>query len=162
MKNKKILNLLWQIALVILVVIGDRVVKGYILNNVAVGEVFGEIPFVCDFLYVKNTGAAFSILSNNIEILSVISVVFLVAVIVYKYVRKPQNALENLSIALFFSGALGNAIDRIAYGFVVDFISIKWFEFPVFNVADMAIVTGAVIMVVYVIFFDKSEAKENG
>ena len=53
-----------------------------------------------------------------------------------------------------------NAIDRIAYKFVVDFISIKWFDFPTFNIADMAIVIGAVCAVAYVIFFDRE--KKNG
>ena len=124
------------------------------------GEKFGELPFVADFVYVQNTGAAFSMLENNTILLSIISVVFIIAIIVYKIIRKPKHFMENLAVTLFFAGGLGNAIDRIQYKFVVDFIDVKWFDFPVFNIADMAVVSGAVAAILYVIFFDKGA--ENG
>lgn len=162
MKRKEILSVVWQMALVIVILLFDQLTKAYILKNVAVGEIFGELPYIADFVYVKNTGAAFSILSNNTWLLSGISVVFVIAVLVYKIIARPKGVVLNLALALFFAGALGNAIDRIAYGYVVDFISIKWFNFPVFNIADMAIVLGAVVAVIYVIFFDKDGEKDNG
>ena len=65
--------------------------------------------------------------------------------------------MENLAVVLFFAGGLGNAIDRAMYKFVVDFIDLKWFDFPVFNIADIAVVAGAVAAILYVIFFDKRE-----
>lgn len=160
MKKKSVINLIWQILLAAAIVIVDRVVKGHITASCRVGEMFGEIPGVADFIYVRNTGAAFSILSNNTAVLSVISVLFLAAVVVYKIIKKPQGKMENLALVLFFAGALGNAIDRIMYKYVVDFISIKWFDFPVFNIADISIVLGAVAAVIYVIFFDKENADE--
>lgn len=160
MKKKTVINLIWQVLLVVLVVALDQAMKLYIVNNCRVGEVFGEIPYVADFMYVKNTGAAFSVLSNNTVLLTIISVVFLIAVIVYKIVRKPQHFMENLALVLFFAGGLGNAIDRIQYKFVVDFIDIKWFDFPVFNIADIAVVGGAIAAIIFVLFFDKE--KKNG
>ena len=99
-------------------------------------------------------------LENNTILLSIISVVFIIAIIVYKIIRKPKHFMENLAVTLFFAGGLGNAIDRIQYKFVVDFIDVKWFDFPVFNIADMAVVSGAVAAILYVIFFDKGA--ENG
>lgn len=160
MKKKSIINLVWQILLAAAVVVFDRAVKLYIIANCSTGEVFGEIPYVADFLYVKNTGAAFSVLSNNTALLSVISVIFLIAIIAYKLIRKPQHFMENLAVVLFFAGGLGNAIDRIQYKFVVDFIDIKWFDFPVFNIADIAVVGGAIAAIIFVLFFDKE--KKNG
>lgn len=162
MKRKEILSVVWQVALTVVILLLDQLTKAYVLNNVTVGEIFGELPYVADFVFVKNTGAAFSILSNNTWLLSAISVIFVIAVLVYKIVARPKGAILNLALVLFFAGALGNAIDRIAYGYVVDFISIKWFDFPVFNIADMAIVLGAVTAVIYVIFFDKDGEKDNG
>lgn len=162
MKKKEILSVVWQAVLVVAVLFFDRFTKLYILNNVSVGEMFGELPYIADFVFVKNTGAAFSILSNNTWLLSGISVVFVIAVLVYKIIKRPKDTLLNIVLVLFFSGALGNAVDRIKYGYVIDFISIKWFDFPVFNIADMAIVSGAVAAVVYVIFFDKDGANDNG
>ena len=85
---------------------------------------------------------------------------FLIAVVLYKVIRKPQHFLENLAVTLFFAGGLGNAIDRIQYKFVVDFIDLKWFDFPVFNIADIAVVSGAIAAIVFVLFFDKE--KKNG
>ena len=160
-KRKQILNSLIWLFIAIIVIISDRAVKSYILNNVNVGEIFGSIKYIADFIYVQNTGAAFSILSENTFILSIISVIFCIAVIIYKIVKKPGHPLINLTLALMFSGALGNAIDRISYNFVVDFISIKWFDFPVFNIADIAIVAGAVSAIIYVLFFDKDETDDN-
>ncbi|MBQ3426853.1 MAG: signal peptidase II [Clostridia bacterium] len=155
-KNK---NILWYI-LAAAIVAADFAVKRHILAAYSVGERFGGIPAVCDFVYVKNTGAAFSMLSNNTIVLSAVSIVFCIAAAVYWIVKKPQHPMLRLAVTLLFAGALGNAIDRVAYKFVVDFISIKWFEFPVFNVADMAIVGGAIAAVLYVIFFDKEN--KNG
>ena len=159
-KRKNIIGLVWQILLALVIVLIDRVTKMYVIGNCALGEKFGKLPFVADFVYVQNTGAAFSMLENNTILLSVISVVFIIAIIIYKIIRKPEHFMENLAVTLFFAGGLGNAIDRIHYKFVVDFIDIKWFNFPVFNIADMAVVLGAVAAIVYVIFFDKGA--ENG
>ncbi len=159
-KKNLIYNCIWLI-LTFAVIISDRAVKSYILNNVSLGENFGSIKYIADFIYVQNTGAAFSILSENTFILSIVSVIFCIAVIIYKIVKKPEHPLLNLTLSLMFSGALGNAIDRISYSFVVDFISIKWFDFPVFNIADMAIVCGAITAIIYVLFFDKDEVNNK-
>ncbi len=160
MKKKTLTDLIWQILLALLIIVSDRFVKIYIVANCRQGEVFGELPGVADFLYVKNTGAAFSILNDNTALLTVISIVFLIAVVLYKIIRKPQHFMENLAVTLFFAGGLGNAIDRIQYKFVVDFIDIKWFDFPVFNIADIAVVSGAIAAIIFVLFFDKE--KKNG
>ena len=153
---KKILSILWYI-LTAAIIIVDFAVKRHIMTTYSVGEVFGGIPGICNFIYVKNTGAAFSMLSNNTIILSVISIVFCIAAVVYWFWKKPEHPMLRLAVVLLFAGALGNAIDRIAYKFVVDFISITWFDFPVFNIADMAIVGGAIAAVIFVLFFDRDK-----
>ena len=157
MKKKN--DLLWYI-LAAAIIIADFVVKRHILASYRVGEVFGGIPGICDFIYVQNTGAAFSMLSNGTVILSIISIAFCIGAGVYWVIKKDKPPILKLVLVLLFAGAFSNAIDRIFYGFVVDFISIKWFEFPTFNIADMAIVIGAVLAVVYVIISDKEN--KNG
>ena len=118
------------------------------------------IPYLFDFVYVKNTGAAFSMLSDSTGLLAMISVVFCLGVLWYWKKKKPQHTLMKLSLTLLFAGAFGNAIDRVFRGFVVDFISTAFMDFPVFNVADISIVFGAIILIIYIMFFDKEE--ENG
>ena len=161
MRNKHT-GIVWQTLTALALILADRLVKMFILNTYEPGEFFGEIPYVADFIFVKNTGAAFSILSNNTGLLSAISVIFVIAILAYRFIKKPQGFFLNLSLVLFFSGALGNGIDRIMYKFVVDFISIKWFNFPVFNIADVAIVSGAIALFIHILFFDESKEKSNG
>lgn len=163
MNKKKFIasSAVWLLAAAVITLL-DQLMKLHILHNYTPGTIFGGVPGVADFLYVKNTGAAFSILSGNTAILSIISVIFCIAVVVYWMIKKPSRPMLCLALVLLFAGALGNAIDRIAYGFVVDFISIKWFRFPVFNIADMAIVGGAIAAVIFVVFLDREEEKGNG
>lgn len=134
----------------------DQIVKLWIQGNIALGEVFFKIPHIAELVFVKNNGAAFSILSGKVWLLSAVSIIFCIAVVVYMVWKRPKNPLLCTSLALIFSGALGNAIDRIAYGYVVDFINLSFMNFPVFNIADIAITVGAVLIVVYEVFFDKN------
>ena len=158
--KKKYLSIFWYIA-AIAIIVADRAVKRYIMSHFEQGTVFGGLPGVADFIYVKNTGAAFSMLSGSTFMLSGISIVFSVAVAIYWIVKKDKHPLLELALVLLFSGAVGNAVDRIAYKYVVDFISVKWFDFPVFNIADIAIVAGALAAVIFVIFFDEDKEKDE-
>lgn len=151
--------LIWVI-IASLVVILDQIAKLLVIYNIGPTDCFHIIPKLFDFVYVKNTGAAFSMLSNNTGFLSIISIIFCVGVLLYWYKKKPASTLLKLSLCLLFAGALGNAIDRIFRGFVVDFISTAFMNFPVFNIADIAITFGAILLIIYFIFFDKDE--ENG
>ena len=121
------------------------------------------IPYLFDFVYVENTGAAFSMLSESTVLLSIISVIFCIGVLWYWHRKKPKQVMMKTSLTLLFAGAFGNAIDRIFRGYVVDFISTSFMDFPVFNVADISIVFGAITLVIYMMFFDKEDdhGKDN-
>ena len=80
---------------------------------------------------------------------------------VYWLLKKPGHPLLCTSVTMMFAGALGNAIDRIFRGFVVDYISLAFMDFPVFNIADIAITVGAVLLVVFVMFFDKGKTENE-
>ena len=147
--------LIWTMIAAIIVVL-DQFSKYMVLTNLE-HQVVHIIPGLIDFVYVENTGAAFSILSENTGILGVISILFCIGVLAYWYFKKPEHILMKLSLTMLFAGALGNAIDRIARGYVIDFIETVFIDFPVFNVADIAITCGAAIMAIYIIFFDKDE-----
>lgn len=148
--------MLWLI-IAVLITAADQLVKLLIVSNADVGDVLVSLPLT-DITYVKNTGAAFSIMSGKISVLTVISAVFCVGVVIYWIKKKPSHPLMCAALTMMFAGALGNAIDRIVRGFVVDFIQVTFINFPVFNIADIGITLGAILLVIYVIFFDKSEA----
>ena len=138
-----------------LIVIADFLTKYFIKNNIALNDVFFSAPKLVDLTYVQNRGAAFSMFSGRVSVLSVVSIAFCVGVVIYWVVKKPENPLLCTAVSMMFAGALGNAVDRIFYGFVVDFIAVRFIDFPVFNIADMAITIGAALVIIYVIFFDK-------
>ena len=155
--------ILWSLIVVIIIAL-DQISKYWVINNIGPTDSITVIPDVIDFVYVKNTGAAFSFLADKtygIILLSCISVAFCVGVVWFMIKKKPQNKLLTISLALMLSGALGNVIDRIFRGYVVDFIETTFIKFPVFNVADIAITLGAALVIIFVLFFDKSKNGEE-
>lgn len=149
--------MLWIIIAAVLTA-ADQAVKYAVVSSMSVGETAFSLLGLFDITYVKNTGAAFSMLSGRLSLLSLISIVFCFGTVVYWIKRKPTHPLLKTSITMMFSGALANGIDRIARGFVVDYIRTTFISFPVFNIADICITVGAALVVLYVILFDK-EAK---
>lgn len=126
----------------------DQLSKIIVINNI---EPSTGIKLINNFLYitfVKNEGAAFSILQGGRIFFIVLSIFVLVIMIKYIFDDKNIRKIEVLSYSLLIAGIIGNLIDRIVYGYVVDFIDIYLFgyDFPVFNVADMCIVIGAVVL----------------
>lgn len=148
--------LTWIIIAAAIVII-DQLAKLLVIANISPTECIHIIPGLFDFVYVENTGAAFSILSDSTLLLSLISVLFCIGVVFFWYKEKPKNKLFCAALTMLFAGALGNAIDRIFRGFVVDFISTSFITFPVFNIADIAITGGAAVLIIYILFFDKDE-----
>lgn len=110
------------------------------------------IPGVIDFLFVCNIGAAFSMGEGHGLAFAVLAFVVIVAIAVY-LLRAPQLArFEVVGMAMVVGGAIGNAIDRLAFGFVTDFIATTFIDFPVFNVADVGITVGVVLALIGYMF----------
>ncbi len=150
---------LWSV-IVIGIIALDQLSKYWVINNIGITDSLTVIPKVIDFVYVKNTGAAFSFLADKtygIVLLSLISVAFCAGVVWFMIKRKPKSRLLTISLALMLAGAFGNVIDRIFRGYVVDFIETTFIKFPVFNIADIAITCGAALVIIYVLFFEKSK-----
>ena len=152
--------ILWSVLAVILV-LADQLTKFLVVENIALYESLKVIPGLFNFTYVKNTGAAFSILSDHTWILSIVSVLFCVGIVWWFLKTKPQSKLLSVAATFIFAGALGNAIDRVFRGYVVDFIETAFMDFPVFNVADVLVCTGAGLFLLYELFFNKEEKKEK-
>lgn len=147
--------LIYSIA-ALLIIIADQVTKFLVASNFTSTTEIRLIPGIINLVYLHNTGAAFSIFSEHVNVLGFISVVFCIGITIYIYKKKPSSTMQKLSLSLIFAGAAGNAIDRICRGYVIDFIETAFIDFPVFNIADIAITAGAVLLIIYVIFFDKT------
>lgn len=135
----------------------DQLTKYLVITNVKPVDAVPVLDNILQFRYVENTGAAFSILSEKTWLLSLITGVLIVGALLYLFIKKPKNKLECASIILVVSGGLGNLIDRIFRGYVVDFIEYLFMEYAVYNFADILVTIGAILLVIS-IFLDKGEA----
>lgn len=111
-------------------------------------EVIKDILY---FTYVENRGAAFGIMQNKQWFFIAATVALIFAMTFYVIKRKPTNKLLNLSLSFIIGGGIGNLIDRIRLSYVVDFISVRIINYPVFNVADCFIVVGAVLLCIFIL-----------
>ena len=140
----------------------DQVTKYLTVANIAL---FADVPFIPGLLqltYVRNTGAAFSSFEGQQWLFAIVFVIF-TGIIFYEYFKKPMpfSRFERWCIAAIYGGGLGNMIDRIRLGYVVDMIETTFIEFPVFNVADCFITCGCILMMVSLIFFNKQFWKDE-
>mgnify|MGYP006293729395 FL=1 len=134
--------------MVILTLLLDQVIKQIILENFYLGESFPLIKNIFHITYVKNTGAAFGILQNQTRLFSILRILIIILLLYLRKEYLEKKLLIDVSLGLIIGGALGNFIDRIWLGFVVDYIDLQiW---PVFNLADSAVVIGSILMTVYI------------
>lgn len=139
-----------MIILTILVILVDFFSKYMVSKLMTVNETINLINNFFRITYVKNTGAAFSIFSNNTLLVIIISVIVIGFLLFYIYKNKGNNKLENVSYAFILGGAIGNLIDRLVYGYVIDFLDfeILSYDAPIFNLADTFIVIGVILFLI--------------
>ena len=138
----------------------DQLVKGWVQQTIPLYGVRPLLPGLLELTYVQNTGAAFSMLREHTWVLALISAAASCLILVLLVRRTMPGLLGQLSLSLVLGGAVGNLIDRCLHGFVVDMFNLQFMNFAVFNVADVAISVGGVLLCVYVLFFwRKSEER---
>ena len=115
------------------------------------------LPGLFDLTYIRNTGAAFSILRSQTWLLTVLSGVAVVVLLVLLLRRAIPSRLGMLSLSLLLAGAAGNFIDRLAFGYVTDMFQTTFMNFPVFNVADIGVVVGGFFLVLAVLTAKEEE-----
>lgn len=143
--------------LIIILLIGiDQLSKVWALKSL---KEIGSIPIIQNVFhltYVENRGAAFGMLQNNQTIFIIVALAASVFGLYYLHTKK-INILGRAGIILIISGAIGNLIDRVRLGFVVDYFDFRFIWEYVFNVADVFVVLGTIMLCVYIIFFDEEK-----
>ena len=144
------------------IVAADQFTKYLTVANIALHGHVDVWPGVVGLTYVQNTGAAWSSFEGMIWRFALVFAVLTVA-IVWEFSKKrlPFTNLERWCIAAIYGGGLGNMIDRLRLGFVVDMIETEFIEFPVFNVADCFITCGCILLMVHLFLFNKEFWKEE-
>lgn len=144
----------------ILLVILDQASKFLVHSTLVSGGTLVLIPGWVDITYVENPGAAFSMFPNATMVLASISLAVTILLILAIALRWLKHPFGRFILTLLLAGAVGNLIDRAVRGFVIDMIQVKSLpffgdSFPVFNIADILVVLGGILLVLYILFFWK-------
>jgi signal peptidase II len=150
-------RLFWIAAIIGLVL--DQLTKFWVVQTFEYGDTIPLWEGVFHFTFVTNTGAAFSLFSDNGEWLKWLSMLVSLGLIALGLFVRLANRWEQVGYGLILSGALGNGIDRVLAGEVVDFLDFRLIRFPIFNVADVCINIGIICLLIAAW---KTPAKSNG
>ena len=132
----------------------DRIVKIWAASSLTLNDAVGGPDFgLVKMMLVHNEGAAFSIGQGHQTVFVALAAVIVVGIIASLAIIKEHKLIEVVGLGLIAAGAVGNLIDRICNGYVVDMIATTFIDFPVFNVADICVCTGVALFVIYVLFF---------
>lgn len=158
-KNKNI----WSVFMIIVIIAIDQITKYFAKAALYPDGAKDFIRGFIEFRYAENTGMAFSMFSGARWIFVVLTAVVVIAMIVYMFKKCQQNLWLYWTIGVLTAGAIGNLIDRIYLGYVIDFINPTFVNFAVFNIADCAVTLGAVSLVAYLVFdmFKKDNKEGN-
>lgn len=136
------------------------------LIKMGVSSLSNNIEVIKNFFYItyaENTGAAFSILNNSRFFLILMGICAVVMIFIFFIKNKKQTKLSIASYGILLGGIVGNLFDRIKYGYVIDYLDFKIFgyNFPIFNLADIAIVIGCFLLIIMTMMEDKNGNKDN-
>ncbi len=154
---------IWKYLLLIAAVASlDQLSKFLVVEYIPLNGNVPFLPGILSLTYTKNTGAAWSMLAGQQWLFALIFVIF-TALILVEFFKKPMpfTSLERWCIAAVYAGGLGNMIDRVRLGYVVDMIKTDFMVFPIFNVADCFITCGCILLLIHLVFFNKEFWKEE-
>lgn len=137
--------------MIFLIVAFDYITKILASKHLSDGRIVKFISGIVQFRYVENTGMAFSMLSGARWIFIALTAAVCIGALYYMFNNKINSLWAYWSLGVIVSGGIGNLIDRVRFGYVVDFIEPVFIDFAVFNIADCAVTCGAVMFVVYLI-----------
>ena len=133
---------------IVALIVLDQLVKAYVVQNIALGEVKTWIPNFVSLTYLQNRGAAFSMLQDQQWFFTVITLVVMAGAIWYLHKHLDDSLWTVLGLMLIISGGLGNFIDRVSQGFVVDMFHLDFVNFAIFNVADSYLTVGVIVLMI--------------
>ena len=148
MKKKYYVGISLLVAFLIIVI--DQVTKWIIASSMKIGDSYEVIPNFLNITSHRNNGAAWGILSGKMFFFYIITVIILIVLVLFFIKEAQYNLFMQLAISLLFAGALGNFIDRLFNGEVVDFIdtNIFGYDFPIFNIADSSLTIGVIFVII--------------
>ncbi|MDT3392642.1 MAG: signal peptidase II [Bacillota bacterium] len=140
--------------ILLVVIVGcDQLLKYWITTNLALQQVQTLIPNLFSLTYLRNDGAAWSILQGKQLFFMLLTPIVILVLGYLLFKARRQHSIYALGLTFMIAGALGNFIDRLRLGYVVDMFQLDFINFPIFNLADSALTVGVILVFVYLIFF---------
>ncbi len=139
----------------------DQLSKLAVLRYIKPEDTIPLLKGIFHLTYCENRGAAFGILQGRFGLLFITTLLVIIAVTVYMIKKRPQSLTLTTAVTLLIGGAIGNLIDRVCRGFVIDFLDFRLIHFPIFNIADCFVVCGAILLVIYVLFIEEHKDKNK-
>lgn len=143
---------LWIAVLVVV----DQYVKEWTVSHIELDTVHDFIPGLVSLSYLRNYGGAYSILQNQQLFFIVVTILVMIGLVWYFIKQLKRNFLTLFSLSLMMAGALGNFIDRVRLGYVVDMFYLDFIRFPVFNVADVCLTVGEILLFICIVKEEKN------
>ncbi|PIC58853.1 signal peptidase II [Sporosarcina sp. P12(2017)] len=156
--------MIFYYAIAALVIGLDQLTKWLIVKNMELGEHIAILDPYIALLSHRNRGAAWGMLEGKMWLFFIVTIVVVVAIIYFFHTEGKKDRLLGVSLMLLLGGAIGNFIDRLLKGEVVDFISVLipviHYDFPIFNVADAALTIAVILILLHVVFDEKKKKKK--
>lgn len=134
------------------IIIVDQLIKFFVSTGLKPIGTISVIDGIFNLTYVENRGVAFGMFRDMRWLFVVLTSILLFIIIFYMFKKRPQGKLFYICAGMIIGGGVGNLIDRVFYGYVIDYLSISFFP-PVCNFADYCITIGVAILAVYILFF---------
>lgn len=148
--------------IIALIIVGiDQFTKYLTVTNIPLHETREVIPSLLSFTYHQNTGAAWSILEGQMMFFYIVTLIVVGVIIYYLHAYGKSDRLFAFSLSLILGGAIGNFIDRLFLQYVVDMIRLEFINFPIFNIADVALSVGVGLMIVYLLLDEWKQHKQK-
>ncbi len=164
MRRNTCLNIILTAVIAATVVVCDQLTKLWVISSLELGESRAVIPGILNWTYIRNEGAALGMLSDHRWVFMILSALLIVIIALFIILSKDISRMLVIVLAAILGGGIGNMIDRFAYGYVVDFIDVKFLPFWkwIFNVADIFVTVGAILLAVVYIATELKHKKETG
>lgn len=146
----------------LVVIVLDQLTKHWVRQNIPLNTSWQPIPWldpIFTFTHVRNTGAAFGLFGGMNTVFIVLALVVVVAILVMYRQLAEESPLLRAALALQLGGATGNLIDRVTMGYVTDFVNFRWW--PIWNIADACILIGTILLAIYILFIEPSQAAKE-
>lgn len=155
------MTLIWTFIVVLGVTFLDMLTKGLTEALIPLGGSVTVIEGVLNFTYVRNSGAAFSILAGQTWFFITTGAIASIIMVAFLWKNKFKSKVLQIGVSLMLAGTLGNLYDRIAFGEVRDMVELKFVNFAIFNLADMALCIGVALVIIFIIFIYKDKSKKD-